>query len=272
MNTPIIYNRDGSLGADGWMHIVPRGELLNKTAEVAQVLGDSELDSILNDLQNKQGMGDRWAGLYFGAEHHIYDEDQSSEAYGWGKLFQKRADGIWCKPELTDLGETAIRNKRFKFTSFVCDPNKPGAMEKLGGNRVRILKIDTVGFTNLPAGRELLSPIANRHATKEDLLADTRRWAAGELDAVTSRLEKTFRIARPDAQRIAVFFNRSMARLAGTAGEDIGSDHAPIGRVCSEFKLLVNRYQAAHRLTFQEAWNQVACLEKEIYLAMCQRQ
>jgi len=35
-------------------------------------------------------------------------------------------------------------------------------VEKIGGDRVRILKIDTVGFTNQANGKELLTPMTNR--------------------------------------------------------------------------------------------------------------
>jgi phage I-like protein len=161
MTLPILYNRDGTIGNDGWMHIVPRGELPNAEAGVVQVLDDAALDSILANLKADT----QKAGLYFGEEHFIYDPTKSSQAFAWAKEFEKRDDGIWAKPELTDLGTAAITNKRFKFTSFVADPGNEGSIEQLDGDRVRIRKIDTVGFTNFANGKHLLKPLSNRDGT-----------------------------------------------------------------------------------------------------------
>lgn len=166
MNLPIIVNRDGSIGSDGWVHIVPKGVLPNKESGVAQVLDDQALDSIMGAFkEDAQRLGNRWPGLYLGEEHFIYDPKKSSEAFGWAKEFDKREDGIWAKPEWTDLGSAAIRNKRFKYTSFVVDPPdvEPLGTKSIGGlPHYRILKLHTVGLTNLPNGKHLLSPITNK--------------------------------------------------------------------------------------------------------------
>lgn len=142
------------------IHIVPRGELYNKAAGVTQVLDDKAIDSILADLQDVKAKN---GGLYLGEEHFIYNSDRSSQAFCWGKKFEKDERGIWAvEPEFTDVGTPAIQNRRFKWTSFVADAETPGAVEKLGNGKVRILKIDTVGFTNYANGKSLLTPITNR--------------------------------------------------------------------------------------------------------------
>lgn len=161
MSHLIITNRAPVNTAAGWIHIVPKGELENREAGLVQVLDDAALDSILNGLEaDKARLGNRWPGLYFGEEHFIYNDNKSSVAWAWAKEFQKRDDGLWAKPEFTSpaLAER-IANKEFKFTSFVADRRDT---EKLGGNKVRILKIETVGFTNQANGKELLTPIVNR--------------------------------------------------------------------------------------------------------------
>ena len=123
------------------------------------MLDDVGLDAILANLRGDAArLGNRWTGLYGGEEHFIYDAEKSSEAFWWGREFEKRDDGIWARGETTDIGEQALKNKRFKFTSFVADPGQPGAVEKLGGQRVRIRRIDSIGFTNFPNGRHLLAP------------------------------------------------------------------------------------------------------------------
>lgn len=142
------------------IHIVPRGELVNNEAGVTQVFDDKSIDAIYSDLvQNKAKDG----GLYLGEEHFIYDPEKSSQAFAWAKTFEKDDRGIWAtNPEFTDVGAPAIKNKRFKWTSLVADPEQPNSVEKVADGRVRILKIDTVGFTNYPNGKTLLTPITNR--------------------------------------------------------------------------------------------------------------
>lgn len=164
MNPALIYNRDGGLGNDGWVHLVPKGVLHNKEHGIDQVLDDTALDSILAGLnEDKRRLGNRWPGLYMGEEHFIYDANKSSEAFAWVKEFEKRADGIWGKPELTDVGDPAIKNKRYKYTSFVADPRDVEMLAPQDGKkRARILKIETVGFTNFANGKHLLAPITNR--------------------------------------------------------------------------------------------------------------
>ena len=163
---PAISNRGGrgsfvvcnrTFESDGgWIHIVPKGELPNSGASIVQVLDDKSMNSILSNIEKARNrMGDKWPGIYAGREHFIYNEDKDSEALAWFKDFEKRPDGIWANENgLTDIGRDAIRNKRYKFTSFVADRSD---LEKLDGDRYRVLAIDTVGFTNMANGKEYCS-------------------------------------------------------------------------------------------------------------------
>jgi hypothetical protein len=166
---PLAVEPDGRIGNDGWVHIVPKGELPNKESGVVQVLDDQALDAILKNLQAEHGKANS-TGLYMGHEHDLYNPDKSSAAYAWPKQFEKRDNGIWANvaPATTDIGADALGNNRFKWTSFCADPATPGAVENLGNNRMRILKIDSVGFTNFPNGRGLLSPVNNRESGTAD--------------------------------------------------------------------------------------------------------
>ena len=163
----IIFNRDSAATADGWIHIVPKGELPNSEAGITQVLDEASLDSILKNIEaDKTRLGDKWPGVYAGREHFIYDDGQDSAALAWFKNFEKRPDGIWAKDDgLTDIGRDVLKNGHYKFTSFVAHrrhtqllTNKTAAAPA----RYRILKLDTVGFTNNANGKELLTPITNR--------------------------------------------------------------------------------------------------------------
>ena len=166
--TPLAYS---GVALPTRIHIVPRGELFNPEANVTQVLDDKAIASILSDLKDKAKSG----GLYMGEEHFIYDANKSSEAFAWGKEFGADAQGIWVEnPDYTDVGGAAIKNKRFKWTSFVTDPAQAGAVEKIGPGRFRILKIDTIGFTNFANAKPLLTPISNRSAAVPDTEHATR--------------------------------------------------------------------------------------------------
>lgn len=158
----IIFNREQlPAGATGWIHVVPKGELPNRAAGVVQVLDDESLDAILANIASERSrLGDKWPGIYAGREHFIYNDEQDSAALAWFKDFEKRADGIWAKADgLTPIGKQVIANAEYKFTSFVADRKDT---QKLDGNKIRILKLDTIGFTNQANGKELLTPITNR--------------------------------------------------------------------------------------------------------------
>ncbi|MDE2102212.1 MAG: hypothetical protein KGL39_33510 [Patescibacteria group bacterium] len=154
----VILNRSVR-SRPGWIHIVPAGELPNQEAGIVQVLDDAALDSIYNRL-TAAAADPNWPGLYAGREHFIYNDEKDSEALAWFRTFNRDDAGIWAGEDgLTDIGKEAVKNKRYKFTSFVANR---GDLQKLEGARYRVLGIDTVGFTNFANGRELLAPAMNR--------------------------------------------------------------------------------------------------------------
>ncbi|HZR19598.1 MAG TPA: phage protease [Verrucomicrobiae bacterium] len=173
----------------GWIHIVPKGVLPNGEAGIDQVLDDAALDSIISNLnKDKARLGDKWPGLYAGREHWIYKEDKSSEALAWFKTFEKRADGIWAKDDgLTDLGREAINNRHYKYTSFTLDPQD---VQHIKGKQYRVLRIDTVGFTNQANGKELLTPINNRLAESVSQPHNVATLEAGAIQDRAFELQK----------------------------------------------------------------------------------
>src|ERR1035437_6604949 len=153
MATPLIYNRESAAENMIWVHTVPQGELPNAAAGKVQVQDRIANDAIVSNFYTeKRQQGDRFPGLYYGREHHLYIEEENGEALGWGKEMENRDNGVWVLVELTDVGQEAIRNKRFKYTSFCADPKD---VQSLGGDRVRVMKLESVGFTNLPNGKDL---------------------------------------------------------------------------------------------------------------------
>ena len=189
MNKPFltILNR-AAIADSGWIHVVPKGELPNAEADIVQVLDDAALDSILAFVAaEKARLGDKWPGIYAGREHFIYSHMHDSAALAWFKEFEKRDDGIWANADgLTPVGQQAIANGEYKFTSFVANQ---ADTEKLGGNRVRILKIDTIGFTNQANGKELLTPITNRESSASEPTGDDTR-AAAEVLVIANRIKR----------------------------------------------------------------------------------
>jgi hypothetical protein len=179
----VIFNRAALQSSDGWIHIVPKGELPNREAGIVQVLDDEALDSILTGIEkDKNRLGDKWPGIYAGREHFIYDADHDSAALAWFKDFEKRPDGIWAKDDgLTATGTAAITNRDYKFTSFVADRSD---LKKIEGTRYRVMKIETVGFTNQANGKELLTPITNR-----ENLADADASAANQQQATKNKMK-----------------------------------------------------------------------------------
>ncbi len=248
-----VLNR-GDSREDGWLHIVPKGELPNKEAGVVQVLDETGLAAILENLRaDSRHLGNRWPGLYGGEEHFIYDESKSSEAFWWGREFELRGDGLWGRGEFTDIGREAIKNKRFKFTSFVVDPSHAGALERLGNDRVRVRRIDTVGFTNFANGKHLLTPITNRAArpAEEDLASSSQ--LASEIAAAG--------IGNPALRRYLASVLRNV--VSRSQRSDILALIDPRASTPRAEQLLANRIksradalQSGSARTFQDCWTQ----------------
>lgn len=166
MNLRSISNRDAAgkftLPTDGWFHLVPRGEFAHPESGLMQVLDAPSLQAMVNRF-TEEAKQPNFAGLLIDADHFSYDPEKSSEAYGWIKELQNRADGIWGRIEWTpDLGEPAVKNGRYRFVSPVWLPRD---VEKLGNKRVRPLRLDTAGLTNQPNLRGMV-PLSNRKPTE----------------------------------------------------------------------------------------------------------
>lgn len=149
MDLQPLLNRDGSLPADNWYHIVPRGEYPHPESKKLQVLDDKALDAIVNNFRPK---------LLIDQEHWSYEPERSSEAMGWLTEVQKRSDGLWGVIEWSDLGEAAVKNKRYRYISPAWLPRDT---EALGKERLRPLRMDSAALTNKPNLRGMV-PLSNR--------------------------------------------------------------------------------------------------------------
>ena len=163
MRAPIL-NRSGEPPADGWYQIEVTGEHpAGKSRK--QIIDAAALTAIVNRFaQEKEAAGDNWGGLLVDNDHFSHDLDKSTEALAWAQELRVKDGELEARLDLTDLGETAIRNKRFKFFSTEYDPED---LEDLGDGRVRPLRLAGLAFTNRPNNRGG-RPISNRADSPEE--------------------------------------------------------------------------------------------------------
>lgn len=157
----IFLNRATQDGSE-WIHIAPRGEFYHADSGMTEVYDEAGERAMVADFANRRS-APNFTGLHLGEEHFIYDPSKSSQAFGWVREIRQavgdEAPGIWGRVELTDVGQAAIQNRRFKFVSPV---HAPGQWEQIDEHRVRPTGIDTIGLTNFSNLRSALVPIRNR--------------------------------------------------------------------------------------------------------------
>jgi hypothetical protein len=247
-----------------WIHIVPKGEVENESAGILQVFDDESLAAILSNIEaDRQRLGSRWPGIYAGREHFIYDDQQDSEALAWFKEFELRRDGIWANGSgLTEAGREAIAGGRYKFTSLAGDLNDT---ENLGGNRRRILKVDTIGFTNNPCAKELLTPITNRRASlilNVDTLGPEE--AAVQVKAEAQQLARERNWTFEEAWQYLRFAKPALFNRMSAQSETPRQPEARQVRkttrqqfACDALRTLAEDEQRSHGIPFSDAWPRV---------------
>lgn len=166
-----ILNRAGEVPSDGWYQIEVTGtHPAGKTRK--QVIDAIALESIVNRFAaEKVEAGENFAGLLVDKDHLSHDLDNSTEALAWAQELEVRDGQLHARLDLTDLGETAIRNKRFKFFSTEYDPED---CQNIGTGSVRPMRLSGLAFTNRPNNRGG-KPISNREQTEDSKTQDTRQ-------------------------------------------------------------------------------------------------
>lgn len=154
-----LLNREGQIPADQWFHLVPKGEFLHPPTGYTQVVDQKSLDAILNRFQ-EEAKHPNFGGIRIDQDHFSYDLSKPSESYGWVRELQNRADGIWGRIEFSDIGEAAVKNRRYKFVSPVFWPRD--TIEVLAANKVRPHRVDSFGLTNDPQMKGM-APFTNRN-------------------------------------------------------------------------------------------------------------
>lgn len=157
-----ILNRAGDVPSDGWYQIEVTGTHPAGKART-QVIDQVALESIVNRFTaERTAAGENFAGMLVDNDHLSHDLDNSTEALAWAQELAIRAGQLHARLDLTDLGDVAIRNKRFKFFSTEYDPED---LQDLSGGAVRPLRLSGLAFTNRPNNRGG-KPISNRDGTQ----------------------------------------------------------------------------------------------------------
>lgn len=148
------------IGADGLLHIIRPGEVPidvegpdGQPITLVQVYDEKALASIMNAFA-EEAKSAGWGGMLIDRDHFSEDTDKPSEAMGWATEFVLRDDGIFARPDWSDLGEQAVvKGKRYKYASV---SHRPSDCEFLGNNRVRPLRVKRIAVTNDPRSKGLL--------------------------------------------------------------------------------------------------------------------
>lgn len=157
----ISFNRDLpeiAPGAPIWAHLTPLGDfpgaLRNRAGAAAQRVTqrcDREaLETIVRNFRPK---------LLVDFEHRSELPNGDTVAAAWILDLEIRPDGLWGRLELSDLGEQAVKNKRYRHLSpaFEIAP-VPGAR-----NVFRPVRLMSVGLTN-KHNLKALQPLTNSAA------------------------------------------------------------------------------------------------------------
>jgi phage I-like protein len=162
--TPLL-NRENQLPADGWYHLIKTGDhpLRLASGSVCQRLDATACEAIAADFRNRRA-ADPSHRLLIDFEHFSHDTGKRSEAAGWITALENRADGVWFQAEWSDLGETAIKNRRYRSISPVWFPHQ---CEQVADGIYRPLRVNDAGLTNKPNLQGLV-PFWNRAADTDE--------------------------------------------------------------------------------------------------------
>ena len=199
-----IRNRDFQLPADGKIHCVPLGEfpVEHQGKTLVQVVDERACDAMIANFQ-RDALEPDFGGLCCDYEHFRHDPDKGSPAAAWIESIEKRADGIYAMPRLTNSGRKALEGGEYKGISPEFDPK---TLVPLGGNRFRVTRLVGFGLTNVP-NMKGMRPLTNRLEAQASP-AETPAHAQAHASLV-SHLAQTLR----DADK-ALTLHQSYARAA----------------------------------------------------------
>lgn len=162
--TPFLNRDGGAFDPAGWFQLVPKGTFKIQRKEAGkvvlyeQVVDDESVKRMAEAFANRLASNPGYK-LLIDFEHFSHDTEKSSSAAAWVNKVEARADGLWAQAEWSDEGETAIKNRRYRYLSPVWLPSQ---VERLGPQRVRPIAVNDAGLTNKPNLGAALQPFWNR--------------------------------------------------------------------------------------------------------------
>lgn len=162
MNLPILNRKNPSLPGDGWHQIEVSGRHPAGPGR-EQLIDDKARASIIMNFR-KQAEAENFAGVLVDLDHLSHRLDNSTEAYAWLHEVEERDGELYGRLEWTDLGTTAVTNKRVKWFSTEYDADD---LEEVEPGLVRPLRLSGLALTNRPNNRGG-RPISNREEESPD--------------------------------------------------------------------------------------------------------
>jgi phage I-like protein len=166
MRLAVISNRTFETAKDGWFQIAPIGEFKHPSG-IIQVIDKDAIDEMVNRFET-ESKEPHFPGLLLDFDHFSNDTKAPSEAAGWITALANRdngkasdpANGLWAQIKFSDVGESAVKNGRYRLASPVWNRKE---CEDLGGNRFRPQRLDRCALTNDPVLKGMV-PLSNRSA------------------------------------------------------------------------------------------------------------
>jgi len=238
-----ILNRGEVLPDDGMYQVVPMGEFAVKHGgqRILQVI---DARAVASMAQRYLDAGEK---LLVDFDHFSYDTGQRSEAAGWIVSVEARTDGLWARIEWSDVGQPAIVNKRYRFISPVWMPDD---CEDLGGDRLRPLRLDSVGLTNQP-NLKGMQPLSNRgggdglpisHRSKETSMKKVLELLGLSADAAEDSAIAAVTALQNSAKEQGALLNRAEAAEAKVQAMEAVALEADAEAFCETHKdVIANR-------------------------------
>lgn len=202
--TPLL-NRAAEFDPAGWFHLVVKGrhpltvERADGTRRTIVQLVDDKSTAAMLAAFNRKKSADPSYRMLVDFEHFSHQKDKSTEAAVWVDALENRANGIWFQGEWSDLGASAVKNKRYRTISPVWFPAQT---EEVEPGVYRPLEINDAGLTNknnlqglVPfwnresPGREATTENQNHSHMKERLLLLCGLAATATDDQVCAAVE-----------------------------------------------------------------------------------
>jgi len=207
-----IFNRKAP-AKDGWYQIEVSGEHPAGPGR-RQLIDAAAREAIVNRFNaEREEAGENWAGLLVDADHLSHDLSQRTEAMGWLQELEDRDGELWGRIDVSDLGEAAVKNRRYKFFTTEYAPED---LEDLGDGRVRPLRLAGLAFTNRPNNRGG-KPISNRESGTPPE-ADGTKTKTQNMKAIAEKLGLSAEATEAD---ILTKLDDLMKQVAGAEAEAV---------------------------------------------------